>query len=612
MGQLMKRFLLVAAAALLQFGCTPSQQPGGTPANTSQSGQKPAVDQGPNWSRTQRAQFYSQDQGSQLMPLIWMAALKQPDGSGFLSDGLARYGYLKNDEAPTSNLPAGFTTNGQPGSEFVGMTCAACHTRQIEVSGTKYRIDGGPAIADFQSFLADLDTDVGQMLADPVKFTAFAAGVLEGQANEGQLQQLRLQVEAWYKPYHTIISRALPATAWGPSRLDAVGMIFDRLTGLDIGTGPDRIIANNIKPADSPVRYPFLWNASRQDMTQWPGFAQNGDALLGLARNTGEVFGVFGHFAPEKDDGKPFLRVNYGDPGLNSVNTRGLFKLEDLITQIGPPRWQWAYDETLRAKGEAIYNWPASQGGCRECHSTDPGAKRPFEPQTTWKTPIMDVGTDNREWKMLGVTGQPGFPGWTVDTGVLKGAGLRSGVPGVYVITPLKAQDSAFRTLSMSVIGTTVQRWQELGPALQRGDQTQALTGQSEDAVESSVANTGPASNDLKGAFQKEEKVLAKPFKYESRALLGIWATAPYLHNGSVPTLFDLLQPVSQRPKAFKIGPEYDPVKVGLAAEQTKFDYTLHTDCTDRSSGDSNCGHEFGTKLSPDEKTALLEYLKML
>ena len=47
------------------------------------------------------------------------------------------------------------------------MTCAACHTRQIEVDGVAYRIDGGPAIVDFQSFLADLDTAVGTVLPLP-------------------------------------------------------------------------------------------------------------------------------------------------------------------------------------------------------------------------------------------------------------------------------------------------------------------------------------------------------------------------------------------------------------------------------------------------------------
>jgi hypothetical protein len=94
----------------------------------------------------------------------------------------------------------------------------------------------------------------------------------------------------------------------------------------------------------------------------------------------------------------------------------------------------------------------------------------------------------------------------------------------------------------------------------------------------------------------------------------GIWAAAPYLHNGSVPTLAELLKPASERIKSFKIGPAYDTVNVGLAVEQSEFNYTLTTtDCTDRNSGNSRCGHEYGTtQLTPAEKKALLEYLKTL
>src|SRR6185437_7976260 len=294
----MKRLLIIAALTAVQLGCTPPPAPPEAPrANTSQSSMKPAVDQGPNWTRMERAAFYSQDQGSKMIPLRWMAALKQPNGDGFLADGLARYGYLKNNENPNSVLPVGFTTNGPQGAEWVGMTCSACHTRQIQVQGTTYRIDGGPAIADFHGLLIDLDQAVSQVLTDGTAFSAFARQVLEGEPNAGQLAQLQQQVNDWYLPYHTIVSLAVAkAPAWGPSRLDAVGMIFNRLTGLDIGTTPNRIIDRNIKPADAPVRYPFLWNAARQDKTQWPGFADNGDALLGLARNTGEVIGVFAQF----------------------------------------------------------------------------------------------------------------------------------------------------------------------------------------------------------------------------------------------------------------------------------------------------------------------------
>jgi hypothetical protein len=85
------------------------------------------------------------------------------------------------------------------------------------------------------------------------------------------------------------------------------------------------------------------------------------------------------------------------------------------------------------------------------------------------------------------------------------------------------------------------------------------------------------------------------------------------ISNPPVPTLTELLKPASERIKAFKIGPVYDTENIGLAVEQSQFNFTLTTtDCSDRNSGNSRCGHEYGTQLLPEEKKALLEYLKSL
>jgi hypothetical protein len=95
--------------------------------------------------------------------------------------------------------------------------------------------------------------------------------------------------------------------------------------------------------------------------------------------------------------------------------------------------------------------------------------------------------------------------------------------------------------------------------------------------------------------------------------LYGIWATAPYLHNGSVPTLADLLKKPDQRPAAFDVGRSYDIDKVGLAANQNgRGERRVTTGCEARNSGNSRCGHDFGTDLSEPDKLALLEYLKVL
>jgi hypothetical protein len=99
---------------------------------------------------------------------------------------------------------------------------------------------------------------------------------------------------------------------------------------------------------------------------------------------------------------------------------------------------------------------------------------------------------------------------------------------------------------------------------------------------------------------------------YVAQFLDGIWLRAPYLHNGSVPTLRDLLEPVEMRPKVFYRGYDvYDPVKVGFVSQgpEAQRRGTRH-DVTQRAGG--NLGHVFGTELSSEEKDALVEYLKTL
>jgi len=328
------------------------------------------VDQGPGWTQQIRADFYSRDQGARMIPLEWLRALRQPSGQMFLADSLARYGYLPNPD-DSNGLPVGFTASGPAGVQIAGMTCSACHTRQIAAEGRTYRIDGGPAIVDFQSFLSDLDGAVGQILASDAAFRPFAAAVLGSAVPDSDdITALRRRVDAWYLRFHTLMARALPHDApWGLGRLDAVGMIFNRLAGLDVGAPPSRLIPDNIRRADAPTRYPFLWNAPMQDKIQWTGFMENGGDVLALARNLGQVIGVFGVFEP-KNEG---LIVDFLNN--NSANFDGLGKLENLVKKIGPPKWPqgWPIDATLAAQGKQIYLRSQAEGGCADCHGIKTG-----------------------------------------------------------------------------------------------------------------------------------------------------------------------------------------------------------------------------------------------
>src|SRR5262249_39363666 len=123
---------------------------------------------------------------------------------------------------------------------------------------------------------------------------------------------------------------------------------------------------------------------------------------------------------------------------------------------------------------------------------------------------------------------------------------------------------------------------------------------------------------DGKGTF-----VSTEPVGYQAPPLDGIWATAPYFHNGSVPTVYHVLNSRA-RPKiytrSFRTDKDaYDPVKLGWkvtilrrgadpklpAVERRKVYDTTQP-------GRSNGGHTFGDKLTEAERMAVIEYLKTL
>lgn len=170
-----------------------------------------------------------------------------------------------------------------------------------------------------------------------------------------------------------------------------------------------------------------------------------------------------------------------------------------------------------------------------------------------------------------------------------------------------------------------------------------AKTGEWKAILGRDTVSVPEAMTDLTTRIIKEQNVtlpadnrMQTPLAYMARPLAGVWATPPFLHNGSVPTLDQLLSPVEERAEEFCVNlgrAEFDPVGVGLTRDACKdafiFDTTLP--------GNSNAGHEFrnddraghvyypdkckelsehgtngilGCALSPADRKAIIEYLK--
>jgi hypothetical protein len=118
----------------------------------------------------------------------------------------------------------------------------------------------------------------------------------------------------------------------------------------------------------------------------------------------------------------------------------------------------------------------------------------------------------------------------------------------------------------------------------------------------------------FKGLYPQRFSHFHKTQGYANAPLDGIWLRAPYLHNGSVPNLRELLEPSSMRSTSFFRGNDvYDPLNVGFVSNVAEQDGTRFFPFNTSDKGNGNGGHEgpmYGTNLPSAEKRALLEYLK--
>jgi len=135
-----------------------------------------------------------------------------------------------------------------------------------------------------------------------------------------------------------------------------------------------------------------------------------------------------------------------------------------------------------------------------------------------------------------------------------------------------------------------------------------------------SVANREHLKSTWMTDYGRDETIV-DPGGYVAPPLDGVWATAPYFHNGSVPTLWHVLRP-RQRPKMWRrdrAGDAYDRTRIGLAVEEFKSvprdasSASARREIVDTSKhGKSAAGHDYPDALTEGEKRAVLEYLKTL
>jgi hypothetical protein len=514
------------------------------------------------WSQQEQEWFWFTTQGSQILPYEWFLVLEQATNERLFRStaNFERFKYLpvRPSKLNPDGLPVGFVKDiDDNGHRWMGLTCAACHTNQINFNGTGLMIDGAPTLADFTTFYDELVAALAATGKDDAKFERFAQAVLGKNYNPGTANDLRRSV--FDQTTRMEARRQLNASPvpYGHARLDAFGDILNMVLAADLD------LPENKRVADAPVSYPFLWDTPQHDVVQWNGSASN-TAPGPLLRNAGEMLGVFAAV-----DLVP-TRILHGY--RTSIELENLAQLEKSLESLWSPQWPMeilpAIDALKATNGKAHYDRL-----CVKCHAyinrTDKARRI-----VAVMTPYKELGTDPKMAE--------NFVTRRGKTGRLQGV-------KTFIIagTPMGEEESGLTILLNAVTGALLEHPLESTKA----------------AIEEFLKVPKPAP-------QPGVDPLEALRVYKARPLNGIWATAPYLHNGSVPNLWQLLTPEDQRVKEFYIGNrEYDPKNVGFVTDKPegsfRFDATLP--------GNSNKGHTYGTQeLNDEQKWELIEFLKSL
>ncbi|SCW87200.1 MULTISPECIES: di-heme-cytochrome C peroxidase [unclassified Pseudomonas] len=584
---LLLALLILAVAVVLYYVANP-RLPFYTPVE-----QVHYLDQ---WSAAERQTYYFTPQGTQVKGLRydWFTALELPfSQQRFASpEYLARFGFLIDPAQKASpenpgNLPVGFARHQNPGSteQFLDITCAACHTGELHFKGQAIRIDGGSAQHVLPSSVPTLrGGSFGQALVaslastyyNPWKFERFARQVLDKDydARHDELRKaFKTSLDTFLRVAWNDTHRGLYPTEEGPGRTDAFGRIANASFG-------DAISAENYRVANAPVDYPQLWEIWTFDWVQW-----NGSAQQPMARNVGEALGVGATLNFFDAQGKPLQ----GDARYpSSVRVRDLNKIEETLQLLKPPVWPeallGAIDKPLAAKGRALFT-----ENCAGCHvpKVVQGPDRPV--QQLHMLPVQVIGTD------------PGTANNIADHR--------------FDLTSLQWDPAELAKLDVQLHPTPTEPLDLSQLSVAKGLAYVTAFVENRAYRDAGVTPVERPALDGFGLPIGVRELRA----YKARPLAGVWATPPFLHNGSVPTIYQLLSPQDERATTFYKGNfEYDPRHLGYRTEAFTNGFLFDT----RITGNHNSGHEFragergngviGRLLQPQERWALLEYLKVL
>jgi hypothetical protein len=581
------RMLLVGAAifaagigggVLLEWTGAAQPSPSAAPALPA-----PPVPEGTNGlTAADREAFYHLSEGGELYPVDWILALEvestRADGTvqvrPFL-DNVERYGLLSDQKSPRNpdGLPVGVSLGKSraSGIDMIGLNCAACHVGQVQYQGHAVRVDGLGNMALINAFLADLAAETQKTVTTSRRLARFWHRVHQIRAARRARGREAGIVADDERKLRRVVAMLTSNRDMLQARVRALKGVASLQHWLNVSTkegygrldafgiGRDELFgatAGNSAAPNAPVSFPHIWG---MEYTGWLQWGANTDSVM--ERNIGQALGVGALFDPKTFE--------------STVNLPNLHRLEQYGYKITPPEWPASFpavDPARAARGKALFVQYCAR--CHETYTAD-GPMRTYQLFSFTETGTDPLTALNFEMPVATADGSiRSFPYAAGD--LIKNIKMRAYRDGGYDAATIAALENR-----------GVRRGPQWDPAFR-----------------------APMLDAEKYTDTAGRKV------YRSKTLVGIWATGPFLHNGSVPTIYDLLQPASKRPVTFPTGTrEYDPVKLGIQTDAAK--YTLAPDQSaftfdTRLPGNWNTGHEwsFYPTLDDTARFDIIEFLK--
>lgn len=536
-------------------------------------GSEAVVDLQQGWRPEEIDLYHHTVEGTNLAPLELALHLPDPKRPGhrFLEDLDKRYGFIPSpvSSANPYGLPVGFAIDPRPqrfgDRSYLGMTCSTCHTRELRAKPVarplgflrtvRLPVHGGPALVNLPAFDADFYGAFAFLLGDDIAMANFANEVLGKPADADAIADLRREITDLLGPVQAtqqVIARmGVTRADFGPGNLNALSQgNYNNVGALAWLVSRGWVQATGETPLkigfEGTVNLPSVWFAHQDSWAQW--FAE-----IHHPGSRNWVQSV------SSSPVRPPRQAEVLKEGvmISSVDFEGIDAIQDALNRLRTPRWPEADFGSLNPRlvdqGKSLF-----AEHCATCHVSE-------------RQPANLVGRRFRERRAFAVGTDP-------------------------VAVEQFNADAERRVAGLTRLSEGILRLRH-AQLLKRFNNDTTLVANTELADSKGLPNQFALATDYNGASGAA---------YWAPSLEGIFASSPYLHNGSVRTLRDLLLPPEERPRQFRTGTNlYNPRQLGL---QDAGPFLYDTNET----GKSAQGHSYGTTLPLEQKDALLEYLKSL